>query len=126
MYQLTIPQLLIGALVFIFCIVAGVRAALEYRRENVAAFWNYFGPEYERDILQHSALSETEDWLADLPSRFAPFYLHDSEPNEQGTRVNGATRRHCESTGLRHGESAWEMDRERQSGYRQAEFRQGD
>jgi len=114
MYQLTIAQVLIGALVLILCIVAGVRAALEYRRKNAAPFCNYFGPEYERDILQHSVFSESEDWLADRPSSFAPFHLRDSEPDEQRTGVNGATRRHCESTGLRDGESGLEMNRERQ------------
>lgn len=126
MVQLTIPQVLMGALVLILCIVAGVRAALEIRRENAAPCCDYFGPEYERDILQHSIFSESEDWRADRPSRFAPFHLRDSEPNEQRTRVDGATRRDCESTGLRHGESGWEMNRERQSGYRRADIRQGD
>jgi hypothetical protein len=126
MVQLTIPQVLMGALVLILCIVAGVRAALEYRRENAALCCDYFGPEYERDILQHSIFSESEDWRADRPSRLAPFHLRDSEPNEQRTRVDEATRRDCESTGLRHGESGWEMNRERQSGYRRADIRQGD
>ena len=97
MSNLTITHILIGGFVLILCIVPAVQAALEYRNKKAPTFCDLFGPEYERDILQHSVLSESEDWLADRPFRFAPFRLRDSEPNEQRTGVSGATLRHSQS-----------------------------
>jgi hypothetical protein len=100
MFHPTITQILTGASILILCIAPAVlREFLDHRKKRTATFCDYFGPEYERDMLQHSALSESEDWLADRPFRFAPFRLRDSKPNEQRTRVSHSTVRHSESKG---------------------------
>ena len=83
MFHLTNALLIVGALVLIFCIVMAVRAFLENRREEAAPFRNYFGPGYDRELLRHSSFSETDDWLADRHSRFAPFRLRDPGANER-------------------------------------------
>jgi hypothetical protein len=69
MHYLSDSRLLTGALVFILAIIIAVRAFLDSRRSKQALLRDYFGPEYERDLLEHSSLSETEDWLADGASR---------------------------------------------------------
>jgi hypothetical protein len=81
MLHLSDVQLLIGAFVLILAIVIAVSAFLDSRREKVARVRDYFGPEYDRDLLHHSSLSETEDWAADRHARFAPFRLRDPGGN---------------------------------------------
>ena len=75
-------QLLIGAFVLVLGIVIAVRALHGNRRARAARTRDYFGPEYNRDLLLHSSLSESEDWVADRHARFAPFRLRDPEGNE--------------------------------------------
>ena len=82
MFHLT-NAMLIGAFVVILAIVIAVSAFLESRRKKPAPFRDYFGPEYDRDLLQQGAFSETEDWLADRHARFAPFRLRDPAANER-------------------------------------------
>ena len=82
MFNLT-NAMLIGASVVILAIVIAVSAFLVSRREKPAPFCDYFGPEYDRDLLQQSAFSETEDWLADRHARFSPFRLRDPAVNER-------------------------------------------
>ncbi|MGA2168545.1 MAG: hypothetical protein ABSG62_10055 [Terracidiphilus sp.] len=94
MHHLTNALLLVATLaLLLFCIVLALRAFLANRREEAAPFRNYFGPEYDRDLLQQSSWSETEDGMTDRPSRFAPLLLHDLGANERRTRVSGATPR---------------------------------
>lgn len=83
MHHLSNSQLLIGAFVLILATVVAVSAFLDNRREKVAQVRDYFGPEYNLDLLQHSSLSETEDWVADRHARFAPFRLRDPGANER-------------------------------------------
>jgi hypothetical protein len=82
MFHLT-NAMLIGAFLVILAIVIGVSAFLDGRRGKPAPFRDYFGPEYDRDLLQQSAFSETEDWLADGHARFSPFRLRDPAANER-------------------------------------------
>ena len=82
MFHLT-NAMLIGAFVLILAIVIAVSAFLESRRKKPAPFRDYFGPEYDRDLLQQGAFSETEDWLADRHARFAPLRLRDPAANER-------------------------------------------
>jgi hypothetical protein len=60
------------------------RSLLRDRNRNAAAFRDYFGPEYDRDLLRQSTLSETEEWRADDDSRLPSFrtrYLEGRERN---------------------------------------------
>jgi hypothetical protein len=90
MLHVVIATLLVGAFILVFFVVLAVRAILEDRRENAAPFRDYFGPAYDRDLLQQSSLSETEEWLADRPARFTPFRFRDPGTSEQRARVSGA------------------------------------
>ena len=81
MFHLT-NAMLVGAFFVILALVIAASAFLDSRRRKPAPFRDYFGPEYDRDLLQQSAFSETEDWLADRHARFAPFRLRDPAANE--------------------------------------------
>jgi hypothetical protein len=83
MLTLTTVLFLAGAFVLILCVGLAVRAFLGNRRAKWTPFRDYFGPEYDRDLLQQSAFSETEDWLADRQARFAPFRRRDPEESER-------------------------------------------
>lgn len=78
--------LLVGAFILIVGVVLGVREFLERRRVQAESFRDYFGPDYDRDLLQQSVLSETEDWLADRQVRFSLFCLREPGGYEKRTR----------------------------------------
>jgi len=73
--------LLTGAMILIVCIVLALRAIHKLHKEHTAPFRDYFGPEYDRDLLEHSALSETEEWRAYCRPSFTPFRLRDHRAN---------------------------------------------
>lgn len=79
MHRFSDLQILIGAFVVLAIVV--VSGFLNNRRARAARARDYFGPEYNRDLLAHSSLSETEDWAADRHARFAPFRLRDRGAN---------------------------------------------
>jgi len=83
MDHITKTQLLAGAFILIVGIVLALRALLRYLRRDSAPFRDYFGPEYDSDMLQHSALSESEEWQTDYRPRFTPFRLRDPEAKER-------------------------------------------
>ena len=91
MFYLTYAMLLAGAIVLIRGAILVARAIFDSRRGKAASICDYFGPEYDRDLLRHSEFSESEDWLADRHSRFASFRLRETGTEERRTRVNGAT-----------------------------------
>ena len=94
MHHLTNFMLLVGAIILISGIVMTVmvvRALIENRRENAAPFRDYFGPQYDRDLLRHSEFSESEDWQSDPHSRFAPFRLRDPDIPRRFTRVSSTS-----------------------------------
>jgi len=75
--------LVIGALILTVCVVLALRAIFRLHRENAAPFRGYFGPEYERDLLEQSALSESEEWRADYRPSFTPFRLRHPGTSER-------------------------------------------
>jgi hypothetical protein len=88
--------MIVGAIVFVPGMVVAVKAYLKNRREEVAPFRHYFGYEYNRDLLRLSTFSETEDWMADPHSRFAPLRLRDSDASKRFTRISGTTQQNRE------------------------------
>jgi hypothetical protein len=85
--------LLISALVLILGVIPAIRGLLGDHDGNAASFRDYFGPEYDRDLLQQSKLSETDEWLADDDSRLPSFRLHDLEGHERSSIIVRRTRR---------------------------------
>jgi hypothetical protein len=83
MDHITKAQFLTGAFILIVCIVLALRALLRHLRDQAAPFRDYFGSEYDRDLLEHSALSESEEWRADCKPRFTPFRLRDPGAGER-------------------------------------------
>ena len=75
MNHITMAQFLVGASILIVGMGLALRAFQRLRKEKAAAFRDYFGPDYERDLLEQSALSETEEWRADYRPSFTPFRL---------------------------------------------------
>ncbi|MGD0480147.1 MAG: hypothetical protein ABSA42_08250 [Terracidiphilus sp.] len=88
MSHLAIVLLIVGAFVFILGTVKAVRAYLENRGEEMAPFRNYFGPEYDRDLLRQSSWSDDEN-LNDRRTRVDAF----------NDRDRGATERHSIGSG---------------------------
>ncbi len=84
-------MLLVSSLFLLLGAVLGVRNLLEIRKGRSSLFRDYFGPEYDRDLLRQSAFSEAEDWQADRHVRFAPLRLREPEANEPKTRDNDAS-----------------------------------
>jgi hypothetical protein len=89
MYHLTNAQLLVGILALLLAAVLVVRAILADRKEKSAPFRNYFGSGYQRELLRHSDLSESEDWRADRQSRSTPFRLRGLETQKRRSQANG-------------------------------------
>jgi hypothetical protein len=83
MDHLTKAQLFVGALIIVVCVILVFRAILQHRRNEAAPFRDYFGPEYDRDMLQQSELSESEEWRADRRYSFTPFRLRDPGASER-------------------------------------------
>jgi hypothetical protein len=72
MSHLAIVLLVVGAFVYILGTVKAVRAYLENRGEEMAPFRNYFGPEYDRDLLRQSSWCDDES-LKDGRTRVSAF-----------------------------------------------------
>jgi hypothetical protein len=86
MSHFTIVLLIVSAFVLILGTVMAVRSFLENRAEEMAPFRNYFGPEYDRDLLRQSAWCDDEN-LYGLRFRFV-FNIRDKgavEPYPRGT-----------------------------------------
>jgi hypothetical protein len=88
MLNATFSMLFVGAPVFLLGVGLAFRRSMQNRRENAAPFRGYFASVSDRDFLQHSDLSESEDWRADLESRFTPFRLRNPEIDEFKERAN--------------------------------------
>jgi hypothetical protein len=96
MHHLIYVLLLVGVIILIFATIMALRSHLQNRRGNAAPFRDYFGPQYDRDLLRYSALSEAEDWQADPHSRFAPIRLRDPDTTNRFTNVSGTAQRNRE------------------------------
>jgi hypothetical protein len=91
MYHITDAQLLVGVLVILLLLaLLAFKAVFDTRREKSASFRNYFGSGYQRELLRHSDLSESEDWRADRDSRFTPIRLRETSLGER--RISSAIR----------------------------------
>jgi hypothetical protein len=97
MYYLTYALLLACAFLLIAGAASVIRAFLDNRSEEAAPFRDYFGSAYDRELLQLSSSSETEDWSADRLPHFTPFRLRVLEPTMRRAAVGEATRRNHES-----------------------------
>jgi hypothetical protein len=78
MDHITNAPYLVGGFIFIVGIVLALRAMLKHHMQKAAPFRDYFGANYDRELLEHSSSSETEDWRADRHSSFTPLRLHDT------------------------------------------------
>jgi len=74
--------LLVAVFAILLVAVQGIRSFVRNRREQVAPFRNYFSTEYDQDLLRCSALSEDEEWLADLRPRANSASSCDSKEHE--------------------------------------------
>ena len=79
MLNATFSLLFIGAPVLLLGIALAFRRSMLRRRENESPFRGYYASGDDLDFLEHSHLSETEDWRADLQTRFTPFRLRNPE-----------------------------------------------
>lgn len=90
MHHFTDAQLLVGVFVILlFLALLAVKAVRDARNEDSASFRNYFGSGYQRELLQHSDLSESEDWRADGQSRFTSFRLREPDPIQPREKAGG-------------------------------------
>jgi hypothetical protein len=91
MFNVTFSLLFVGAPVLLFGLALAFRKSMQRWHKNAPSFRGYFAAIDDRDFFQHSDLSETEDWRADLQSRFTPFRLRNPEPNTDELK-EGASR----------------------------------
>ena len=88
MSHLTLVLLIVGAFVLILGTVMAVRAYLENRGEEMAPFRNYFGPEYDRDLLRQSSWCDNESPY-DRRTRFNAFKVRDRGATERYSSGSG-------------------------------------
>jgi hypothetical protein len=87
MFYLAIVLLIVGAFALILGTVMAVRAYLENRGEEMAPFRNYFGPDYNRDLLLQSSSCDDEN-LKDR-TRIDTFNVRDRDAVEQYLSLSG-------------------------------------
>jgi hypothetical protein len=92
MSNLTLVLMIVGAFVLVLGIVMDVRAHLENRSEELAPFRNYFGAEYDRDLLRQSSWCDGEN-PSDRRTRFDAFNVDDCGATERYSRGSGTIRR---------------------------------
>jgi len=92
MSHFTLVLMIVGAFVLILGMVMDVRAHLEDRREEMAPFRHYFGPEYDRDLLRQSSWCDGEN-LSDRRTRFDAFNVGHWDATERYSRSSGTIRR---------------------------------
>ena len=101
MFQFATTQLLVGALALLLVVLA-VRTVLEYRKEQSAPYRKeqsapfrlHVGSGYRRELLQHSELSEGDDWRVERGTRFTPFLLRDPNAIQPRAKVISRTQQH--------------------------------
>jgi hypothetical protein len=80
----------VGAFALVLGTVMAVRAYLENRHEEMAPFRNYFGSEYDRDLLRQSSWCGDEN-LYDRRTRFDAFNVRDRGVTERYSSGSGTT-----------------------------------
>jgi len=88
--HLTVAMLLVGAFVLIFGTGVAARAYLKNRAEEIAPFCNYFGPEYDRDLLRQSSWSDDENPY-NRRTRIDAFSVRDRGATERYSSGSGTT-----------------------------------
>jgi hypothetical protein len=96
MSHLTIILLIVGAVAFILSTVKAVSAYLKNRGEEIAPFRNYFGPEYDRDLLRQSSWCDGDNNPYDRCTRVDAIDTRDRAATEQHSSGSGATLRNRE------------------------------
>ena len=92
MSHLTVVLLIVGAFAFILSTVKAVGAYLDNRGEEIAPFRNYFGSEYDRDLLQQSSWCD-DDNIYDWRTRIDAFNTRDRAATERYSIGSGTTSR---------------------------------
>jgi hypothetical protein len=92
MSHLTLVLMIVGAFVLVLGIVIDVRAHLENRAEELAPFRNYFGAEYDRDLLRQSSWSDGEN-PSGRRSRYEDFNVSDCGATDPYSRGGGSVQR---------------------------------
>jgi len=92
MSHLTLVLMIVGAFVLVLGIVIDVRAHLENRAEELAPFRNYFGAEYDRDLLRQSSWSDGENFSG-RRSRYEDFNVSDCGATDPYSRGGGSVQR---------------------------------
>jgi hypothetical protein len=77
-------MVLVGACVLVLVLLASI-AFYFSRRSESAYSSDYFGPEYDQDLIAQSDMSDSEAWQADYETRFTPFRLRD--PGNDAPRI---------------------------------------
>ena len=90
MSHLAIVLLTVGAFVLILGTIRAVRAYLENRSEEMAPFRNYFGSEYDRDLLRQSSWCDNEN-LYDRRTRLNALNIRDRGATERYSGGSGTT-----------------------------------
>ena len=90
MSHLAIVLLIVGAFALILSTVMAVRAYLENRGEEMAPFRNYFGPEYDRDLLRQSSWCDDENPY-NRRTRIDAFNVRDRGATERYSSGSGTT-----------------------------------
>jgi hypothetical protein len=82
MSHLAIVLVIVGAFILILGTVMADRAYLKNRGEAIEPFRDYFGPEYDRDLLRQSSWSDNEN-LYDRGTYSDAFNISDSGATER-------------------------------------------
>lgn len=90
MPHIEIVLLIVGAFVLIPGTVMAVRAYLKNRGEEMAPFRNYFGPEYDRDLLRQSSWCDNENPF-DRQTRLNASNVREQDATERYSSGSGPT-----------------------------------
>jgi hypothetical protein len=91
MSHLAIILLVVGAFVLVPGMIMAVRTHLENRAEELAPFRNYFGAEYDRDLLRQSSWCDGE-YASDRRNRFDAVNVGDSGATARFSKGGGTIR----------------------------------
>ena len=80
-------MVLVGACILVLVVLASI-AFYFSRRSESAYSSDYFGPEYDRELLQQSDMGDNESWQADYETRFTPFRLREVDTDAPRIKIN--------------------------------------
>jgi hypothetical protein len=85
MFNSSSLYLLLGALALFSIVVIAICARLMNRERESSFSSEFFGPNYQRDLLRYSDLSEMENMQNEYQSRFTPFRFRDPNTSKPST-----------------------------------------